>query len=79
MRSSGEKKYIPGTDPKWGRELPDDYSNSLVDKAGHNWDNGYNFDERDDDETTYDKLAEEVKFDPEAAEKARQEAKKPQD
>ncbi len=70
---------IPGTNPDWKKELPDGYNNSLVDKAGRNWDNGYNFDERDDeqgtDETTFDSLANEVKFDPEAAKKTR-EAKK---
>lgn len=47
---NGEKRYIPGTNPEWGRELPEGYSNSLVDAAGNNWDNGYNFDEKDDDE-----------------------------
>ena len=41
---NGEKRFIPGTDPDWGRELPDEDDNSLVDKAGKNWDNGDNFD-----------------------------------
>ena len=63
---SGEKRYIPGTNPKWDRELPDGYSNSLVDKAGNPWDNGYNFDEKDD----------ELVFNKEAAEKAKEERKK---
>ena len=74
MRNS-EKRYIPGTNPTWGRELPDRDSNSLVDKNGDNWDNGYNFDESDDDETkesTFDDL-QNTKFDPEAAQKAREE------
>ena len=61
-----EKEYIPGTNPKWDRELPDGDDNSLVDKNGNNYDNGYNFDEKDDDTP---------EFDPEAAEKARAEAK----
>ena len=52
-----EKRFIPGTNPKWGRELPDEDDNSLVDKNGNNWDNVYNFDE----------------FDPEAAKRAREE------
>ena len=47
--SSGEKKFIPGTNPKWGRELPEGFDNSLVDKNGNPYDNGWNFDERDDD------------------------------
>ena len=72
MKNS-EKRFIPGTNPKWGRELPDGYDNSLVDKNGDNWDNGWNFDEKDDDATTYDDLAKEVKFDPNAAEKAKEE------
>lgn len=62
-----EKRYIPGTNPKWNRELPDEDLNSLVDKNGNNYDNGYNFDEHDDEE-------EEIpEFDPEAAKKAREE------
>lgn len=60
------KKFIPGTKPAWGRELPDGYDNSLVDKNGKNWDNGYNFDEKDDEiddnGTTYDNLINEVSF-----------------
>ena len=47
--NNGEKRFIPGTDPIWGRELPDDYSNSLTDKFGNNYDNGWNFDERGDE------------------------------
>lgn len=72
---NGEKRIIPGTNPDWGRELPDGFDNSLVDKDGNNWDNGFNFDERDDpsEETTYDTLIDEVKFDPEEALKAREE------
>lgn len=53
---SGEKRFIPGTNPEWGRELPDGYDNSLVDKNGNNWDNGWNFDEKSDDD---DELAQE--------------------
>ena len=46
-----EKRFIPGTNPKWNRELPAEDYNSLVDDAGNSYDNGYNFDERlnDDD------------------------------
>ena len=68
MRKNGEKRFIPGTNPDWDRELPEGYDNSLVDNAGHNWDNGYNFDEKSDDPE------EEMKFDPEAAKRAREEA-----
>ena len=76
MNKNGEKRYIPGSNPDWNRELPDGYDNSLVDKAGNRWDNGYNFDEKSDDseDVTYDQLADKVKFDPEAAEKAKAEA-----
>ena len=62
-----EKRFVPGTNPEWGKELPDGYDNSLVDKAGNSWDNGWNFDEKSDDE-------EFGEFDPEVAEKAKQEA-----
>lgn len=65
-----EKRHIPGTNPNWNRELPDEDDNSLVDKHGNNYDNGYNFDEpRDDEEDDV------PPFDPEAAKKAREEAK----
>lgn len=69
------EKYIPGTKPEWDRKLPDGYNNSLVDKSGRSWDNGYNFDEKDDDdeETTYDNLAEKVAFDPKTAKKLQKE------
>ena len=40
---------IPGTSKDWGRKLPDGDLNSLVDDNGNNYDNGYNFDEKDDD------------------------------
>lgn len=78
MKKHGEKRYIPGTNPEWNRELPEGYDNSLVDSAGHNWDNGYNFDEKSDDsdEITYERLADKVKFDPEAAKKAKEAALK---
>ena len=59
-----EKRFIPGTNPKWGRELPDRDDNSLVDEYGNNYDNGYNFDERDEEEIP--------EFDPEAAKKAKE-------
>ena len=48
------KRHIPGTNPNWGVNLPDGYSNSLVDAAGRNRDDGYNFDERDDDDDIED-------------------------
>ncbi len=41
------ERFIPGTNFSWGRELPDDMKNSLVDKNGNSYDNGYNFDEFD--------------------------------
>lgn len=56
MRNS-EKRYIPGTNPSWGVELPDEYSNSLVSKDGRNRDDGYNFDERDSETIPDDELA----------------------
>lgn len=40
---------IPGTNPGWNIELPDEDDNSLVDRHGRNHDDGFNFDERDDD------------------------------
>ncbi|MDO4527109.1 MAG: hypothetical protein Q4B87_03410 [Candidatus Saccharibacteria bacterium] len=67
-----EKDYIPGTNPAWDRELPDENYNSLVDKHGRNYDNGYNFDEPKDKEDEEDQEPEE--FDPEKARKAREEA-----
>ncbi|MBR5419177.1 hypothetical protein IK110_02930 [Candidatus Saccharibacteria bacterium] len=51
---NGEKRYIPGTNPEWGRELPEGYDNSLVDAGGNNYDNGWNFDEPSDDEEKQD-------------------------
>lgn len=55
------KRYIPGTNPKWGRELRKGELNSLVDKNGCPYDNGYNFDEKDDDfddiDEAFDKLS----------------------
>lgn len=64
-----EKQYIPHTNPDWGLELPEGYDNSLVDANGRNHDDGYNFDEKDDDE---EKIP---PFDPESAEKAREKAR----
>ena len=64
-----DKRFIPGSHPDMGLELPDGDTNSLVSKSGDNWDNGYNFDEKiDDKETTFKNLAEEVDvFDPNRA------------
>ncbi len=45
-----EKRYIPGTNPDWDLELPDGYVNSFTNKYGKPYDNGHNFDERDDDD-----------------------------
>lgn len=59
------KEYIPHTNPNWNLELPDGDLNSLVSKDGRNHDDGFNFDEKDDDDTP--------EFDPEAAKKAREE------
>ena len=53
-----EKRFIPGTNPNWNRELSDEDINSLVDANGNNYDNGYNFDEKDDHEE--DDLAKEL-------------------
>ena len=50
MGNKGEKRPIPGTNPKWNRDLPDGHDNSLVDDNGYPYDNGWNFDEKDDDE-----------------------------
>ena len=59
---------IPGTNPEWNLELPDGDLNSLVTKDGRNYDNGWNYDEKDDEED------EDIpEFDPEAAKKAREE------
>ena len=41
---------IPGTNPKWNRSLPDGTVNSLVDEYGNSYDNGFNFDEKDDED-----------------------------
>ena len=59
-------EFIPGTKPEWGRKLPDGDLNSLVDSAGNNYDNGFNFDEKDDDVP---------EFDPEEAQKRANEIK----
>lgn len=64
-----EKSYIPHTNPNWDRELPDGDTNSLVDKNGNNYDDGFNFDEKDDDNSS-----DIPEFNPEAARKAREEA-----
>lgn len=64
------KEHIPHTNPDWNLELPDGDLNSLVSKDGKNHDDGYNFDEKDDEE---DEIPE---FDPEAAKRAREEDSK---
>ena len=48
------RENIPGTNPKWGRDLPDGYLNSLTDSNGNRYDDGYNFDEKDDDYPEFD-------------------------
>jgi hypothetical protein len=48
---------IPGTNPNWGRNLPDGDVNSLVDENGNSYDNGFNFDEKDDGDD-WDEVAE---------------------
>jgi len=50
---------IPGTNPEWDRNLPEGYNNSLVDENGNNYDNGYNFDEKDDEWNVVEKMANE--------------------
>lgn len=65
-----EKRYIDGTKPAWGYELPDDYANSMVSKDGRPIDTGWNYDEKDSKTTTFDDLKEQT-FDKAAAEKAR--------
>lgn len=40
---------IPGTNPNWNINLPDGDINSLVDNHGRNHDDGYNFDEKEDE------------------------------
>ncbi len=65
------KEFIPHTNPDWNLELPDGDLNSLVSKNGENHDDGYNFDEKDDDNSS-----DIPEFDLEAARKAREEAKK---
>ena len=44
-----EKNYIPSATQEGDKELPDGDFNSLVDKYGNNNDDGYNFDEKDDE------------------------------
>ena len=54
-------EYIPGTNPDWGRKLPDGDLNSLVDASGNNYDNGFNFDEKDNDDEVPEFNPEEAK------------------
>lgn len=49
------EKFIPGTNPEWGRKLPDGMDNSLVDESGNPYDNGYNFDEFEEKDEEEDK------------------------
>ena len=49
MNGENRNNNITGSDPDWGLELPDGHSNSLVSKDGKSWDNGYNFDEKDEE------------------------------
>ncbi len=58
---------LPGSHPKMNLELPDEDANSLVAESGKNWDNGYNFDERIDDEEEDILINEADKFNPEQA------------
>ncbi len=67
MTKNGEKEFIPGSKPDYNLELPDGDVNSLVAKSGKNWDNGYNFDEKEEPEDD---------FDPEAAKKAKEERRR---
>ena len=60
-----EKDFIPHTNPNWNLKLPEGDVNCLVSADGRNHDDGFNFDERDDEEYP--------EFDPEAAERAREE------
>lgn len=69
------KEYIPHTNPDWNLELPEGYTNSLVDKHGRIHENGYNFDEKD--QTNKEENIPE--FDPEAAKKARESVEKNRD
>ena len=63
-----EKDFIPGTNPAWGRELPDNDLNSLVDKNGNSYDDGYHFVEKDDDPDTENSTENDYPdFDPESA------------
>lgn len=74
-KETNNKNYIPGTNPAWGYEIPDGYSNSMTDESGRSVDTGWNYDEKDDELSdeeremfkTYEKLADECPFDPEVA------------
>ena len=70
MEKSSEKRHLPDSDPRWNLELPDGYTNSLVTKNGKAWNNGHNFDEKDD-EFTKDNEFEELLRDRELAEYAK--------
>lgn len=65
-------EFIPGTNPDWGRKLPDGDLNSLVDSAGNNYDNGFNFDEKDDDDEV-------PEFNPEEAKRRAEEVEQEKD
>ncbi len=78
-KNKNNKNYIPGTNPAWGYEVPDGYTNSMVDKTGRVVDTGWNFDEKDDswsgeltDEEratleSFKDIAKDCPFDPEVA------------
>ena len=65
---NGEKRYVSGTKSSWNFETPEGMTNSMVDRQGRNIDNGWNFDEWDEergdlestdvDKTGWDSLAE---------------------
>ena len=46
----GEKRFIPGTKPEWNLQLREGFDNAMVDSHGRPYDNGWNFDEKSDDE-----------------------------
>lgn len=78
-KETNNKNYVPGTNPTWGYEVPDGYTNSMVDKKGRVVDTGWNFDEKDGDwggELTdeeratfesFKNIADDCPFDPEVA------------
>ena len=49
-KQQNSTRYIFGTKPEWGYELPGGYLNSMVSSDGRGVNAGWNYDERDDDE-----------------------------